>query len=961
MEETEKRKQTINMILRASLICFICCLSAAWAVYGRILLESLGLKGWWIVLALFIFLVIVSVCCCIRQKKWRKIVTVAFFLGLAFFLPLEFKWQGLLAALCLGLALLIPAWRSLPKKSHRSLKPQEDEKFGRAHMYRKHWAQIFRRIVEQNMKPEQQRRGLCVAVTGEWGSGKTHFLSHTVYEFDYWGRAKGEDGKEMTKHDYTGRFFSACVDLWKETSEDDMWREIANALAYTARGSHSDCFWENRLIKSVLQLCHLPLSLADDTAKLLSMGGDGEALIHSRIAQEIHEQNHYSLLVLDNIDRCSIGRLRLLFPVIESLAKIPGLVILCGVAKGNMATIMGQEAPSLCSALLKICDDEIHIPLLSERENRIFRERLQVDEGSRFEKWFQRQELYDVSPRLVKKIRNHLSSLSRMYLERLHGHNAEESKDDAYDFEARCATIFNFEALRIAFPNFPLPVPDHKADVEEKHSSDDKEETFDVWSEHVRKRYGSVMYGEEDPTRHGLFRIATNLSRATTDNLKYLRSQEYTCLTSLTDYDCVRCLREIPNFSDILADHERGAKEIGRVIMEHVEAEDMPYVLRSLYDHCVTLSQLPECLAFMNAFFEHELHQNRQLSTLNLLAYATALSRQSMPEDKIHEALQKILPENWFNPLMSMLEIILMCKNNVNKANDILSDLQDPSKKIRMMLKAFHDKSTEHPYKAILDTVQEEGIKRIGSGQRMDQVLFVLLYATSLINAQGQEMGKFEQIILPECSFEALARIADIILQSIRDKYTWGNDFLFENRRLAPEIREMLQAFHETKDETLLVIRDAVLKEYAKKACKFILAYDGRRDRYYYNNLIFGRVNHPESYCPALMAGAKEYLSSYKPKVTELQQILNAATIIHPISNQLVPFAVLSFAVIWEAIFKKFVETVTLNDEDRLEMRKLKELIENMPPPKKDVSKQFQDNWQAALDILKECLGESHE
>lgn len=1013
MEETEKRKQTINMILRASLICFICCLSAAWAVYGRILLESLGLKGWWIVLALFIFLVIVSVCCCIRQKKWREIVTVAFFLGLAFFLPLEFKWQGLLAALCLGLAMLMPAWRSLPKKSHRSLKPQEDVKMGRSYMYHLFWKMLYSSAEDC----KEDDRGVCIAVTGEWGSGKSHFLSHTIYELDCMGRLEQLKFEGLPKREpYTGAFSSYCVDLWKPVSEDDMWREIANGLAYTARGYRSDCFLGNRLVKSVLQLCHLPLPLADDTAKLLSLGGDGETLIHSRIGREIQEHDQYSLLVLDNIDRCSIGRLRALFPVIESLAKIPRLVILCGVAKGNMTTIMGREAPSLCAALMKICDDEIHIPQMSHSESSQYLLRLKENEREKSDKrlddWFRKTELYDMTPRLVKKIRNHLCRFTKMHQRYL----SQPKEEGDFDIDVCCECIFSFEALRIAFPEFPIPIRDweisktdknrveheegimkkqllpfdndqDEIDKERKKLIEDilKDKTtshdaahdeldrdweqgssdnsaFKKWREHIRLRYGTVMYGEEDPTRYGMYRIAISLSLSTDDCLERLRNHEYTNLARLTDDECKTVLTKL-NIADILESEERGAEFIGNAIGGHVESDNMHDVLRSLYDYCVSKSELPKCLLFMKTFFGAGWHLKLDLQNFFPLDYATVLLSQKIAETDIDYFCQYVLDSYNFESLANIADIILTCvqKKDVGKYDYIFNGRKVASK-TRMMLQTFHERWNEPSYRAILVAVLKEYAKKVSShkGLSMDLVLFALKYIAFLCSrdfSSAKEMAPILHEILSNCGLESLARIANIILTCVQDKDAWNYEYIFNGREVAWATRKMLQSFHEKwNDPSYKAALDAVLEEYAKKACKFILAYDGRRDRNFYSNLILGQSNQPKSYGPALLAGAKQYLASYASKSSDIPQLLKTVTVVDALSDRPVPFAALSFAVIWKVLFKKLVTPKELEEANKEEIRKLQKLITATPPLKKGVSKQIKDNWQAALNVFKNSL-----
>lgn len=876
-------KKTKDNLLKTIALSCICCLSVVWGVYGVPLLTDLKLESFlvehgWLVVLLLSAICVVGLFLRISQKRgWKKFLAIIAAICLLMLVPLltlGFRWQELLTGLILGIALMILVWPCLPKQHTVPSEPEEDEMLGRKHMYHLFWTRIYNDAQAHNggeEKSGEKRRGLCIAVSGDWGSGKSHFISHTIYEFDCMGTdAHGHKGTSS----YRGQFRTASVDLWESSSVEEMWCEIANALAYTARGYRSDCFLGNKLVKSVFQLCHLPLPLADETAKLLSFVGNGENLIKSRIYQEISESVYFSLLVLDNIERCSVNRLRTLFPVIESLARIPRLVILCGVAKGKMAAVMGREAPDLCSALMKICDDDIHIPLIASTEGETYLSEMRKKEKekpiARLDKWFDENGFDDMSPRLAKKIRVHLCQFSKMF----HRFLTQPAWDDDFDIEELCQSIFNFEAIRIAFPDFPLPVRDWDPDrdvrneggesqcKDEKVSTDDSPDNgsaFKKWRAYIRQRYGMVMYGEDEPTRHGLYRLATSLSHASDACLALLHDREYTSLVRLTYDEYELCLRKISDFVDILKDKGAGANKINSIIEGAcVVAKYMPIVLQYMYDHCVSKSCLLQSLKFMKALYQEELH---------------------------HE-----------------------------------------------------------------------------------QSFFALDYATVLIRlgASFHEMEYFCQNILPSYGFEALSEIADIILTCIDDKHAWNYDYIFGGRKVLWETRMMLQAFHEKWEEPPhKTVLDAVLKEYAAKACESILTYDGKMVYSYYKNLILGKSNAPKCYRGALARGAKDYLSSLKnngERKTTPHQLLKVVTVMDSFGGERVPFAVLSFAVIWKILYKG------LDFSEKADSNKITEcvsLIEVWKDRDKKLSKkerdakggtQFWENREMAMDILLNTL-----
>ncbi len=872
MEKNGNAQHGADWYRKAILFLFVCCLSAAWVVYGQDLLCDWRSKRWIIPLFLCVALAVTFIACHFWQKKRFRIAAIVALLGIAFFLPLNISWLQLLSALCMGgAAWLFAVWFLLPKKRREPV-PREDEKFGRGYMYRKQQEQLYARVVEQNMQQNQEKRGLLIAVTGEWGSGKTHFIKHTVYELDTGGRITEPDSGTM--HPYTGKFRSATVDLWKADSTDEMWQEIANALTYTARGYNSDCLLGNRLVRSLLE-CKFPAPLAAETARLLSMGEDTSTVIQSQIAQEIKDQADnkriYSLLVLDNLERCSVKILRALFPVLESLKHIYGLVILCGVAKGNMVSIMGQEAPDLCSALLKIFDDEIHIHLLSENEIQIFKQRQKIKEDTCFAQWYKEQVFYGISPRLVNKICDHHSRLSEMYLDR---HRKKE--EEFFDlWGERCTTIFDFETLRLVFPNFPLPVhgrnPEKNLNVEQNKDKQ-YDDQFKKWREHIRKRYGTVIFEEDDPTRCGLYLMATRLSQASAESLEYLRNQGYTNLTSLTYDECELCLRSA-DLDSILEDSGRGAYVISSCINNHIEPENMPYVLLSLYDHCVSHVSVVAGLDFMEKFFEKDRHSELGLQEVFPLDYAAVFSR--------------------------------------------------------------------------LNAYQKRGIKYL-------------------------------QRILAAGSFELLASLAGTILKCVHDKDAWN--YNYSNRELAWGTRMMLKAFYENRDTSAHKwinpaygeILNTVLEKYAAEACKSIRKYKGGMNTTYYKHLIIGLGCPAEIYEPTLERAAKRYADSgvEAHENEAIKQLLNLVSIEDSITQRPEPFAVLSFASIWQVLFKKLVTTTELNDENK---QKIKELLEHIKyrqeidssmsieERKAKGSEEFWNNRDKAMEILKETLEKATE
>lgn len=855
------------------IIGLIVLLSTVWGLYGQALLPCIG-GGKWCIVPISIILPFALIVTRIDWHWWKKrkfkIAVFFFLLGIAVFLPSTFSWQDLLAALCLGAAAwLVAVWLILPKKQHPHV-PKMIDKYGRGLLYRKLQEQLFDRVVEQNMRQERDRTGVLIAVTGEWGSGKTHFIDHTIYELDVRGRNKEEAGSG-TMHRYTGKFHSATVDVWKAASADDIWQEIAQALIRTVRGEASDHLVGNTLVRAFLEH-KFRGSLAMEIAKLLSMGKDAYAMIHSQIAHEIKQQANegiYSLLVLDNIDRCRVDILRVLFPALESLKHMYGLVILCGIAKGDMVPIMGAETPDLSSALLKIFDAEFTIPQLTEREQHMFKQRQVVPEGSYFAEWFKEQNFSGVSPRLVQRICDHNSRLSKTYLER------HRKKQDVWEeihdsWKGRSKTIFNFEALRVAFPNFPLPVGDS---LDDGQKTDTLPPGFRSWCDYIRARYGTVTLAETNPTRYGLYRIAYNLSKAKEEDLEYLRKQEYFNILSLTYDECELCLHSEQKIDSILAGKECGAKAIDSCIKNHIEPENMPAVLLSLYDHCVSEAKGKECMYFMKKFFKKGWHSHQELG------------------------LEKVFPLDYAAVMLRLA----VFQDEDNKEDDV--KLKD---------------------------------------------------------------------VFASIGFEGVAQLADFILNCVHDKDAWNDNFT--GRDLAWSTRMMLKGFNENwdikqrkwKDPAYGKIMTPLLEQYAEEACTHLHKYEAHMTYSYYKNLIIGRSCPPEVYEDDIRKGAGDYAKSLTRNQVDvgIDQLLNLVTIKDAITEQPEPFAVLSFALVWQVLFNNLAATESRNAnkqkiDDLLRHIKQREKADDALTDKERKqwrSKQFWDNRKKAMEILKTTL-----
>lgn len=449
----------------------------------------------------------------------------------------NFCWNSLSGVFwCLGALLLV----FLPAlgRDEESVPPAQPDTVGRRLLYRRMGSRI-RYLVGLSAQ-----KGVTVVVTGPWGSGKSHFINYLAYSL----RHLYQPGKKdpMMENAYLGRFKVCSVDLWRSKDKEAMWNDIAAALASAISGRNVQLInrWRSVVIE-LLQAVHLPVvSLADAILQLVTTGVDGSAAAEGVLVQRINYPKNAYILVLDNLDRCSREKVEALFPLIERLRRIRGLVTICAIAPEALERRCAQEGEpgfSVAQSLLKVFDVSLPLPKVSVKYAVPYLLRLLSDlklDCPNLHSWILRQKLRFDTPRQMENMIQQLGLLDNCYLRRWNGDERDMQRKES--LRMRIDAAFYMSALRVAAPSLAgaleraaSPASLVRCTLECLNLPAEQREAAEARRELLQKEWGP---GAEDIFRSELLRsLMEALAVLDEESLSYATEQAYLRMSALTD------------------------------------------------------------------------------------------------------------------------------------------------------------------------------------------------------------------------------------------------------------------------------------------------------------------------------------------------------------------------------------------------------------------------------------------
>lgn len=472
----------------------------------------------------------------------------------------HFCWDSLYGVFwCLGAFLLV----FLPtlRREGEPERPAHPDTVGRRLLYRRMGSRI-RYLVGMSAQ-----KGVTVVVTGPWGSGKSHFINYLAYSLGYLYHPREKD--PMMENAYLGRFKVCSVDLWRSKDKEAMWNDIAAALASVISGRTVQLInrWRS-LVTELLQALHLPVfSLADAILQLVTTGVDASAAAESVLARRINYPKNAYILVLDNLDRCDREKVEALFPLIERLRRIRGLVTICAIAPDALERRCGHEGHpgfSVAQSLLKVFDVSLPLPKVSVKYTVPFLLRLLTDlklDCPNLRLWILRQQLRFDTPRQMENIVQQLGLLDNCYLRRWNEGDSERMPDDSLRMKLDAA--FYMSALRVVAPSLAgvLERYQHPSSLLQRtlaclNMPPSQSGRAETQRAELVKEWGA---GAEEIFRSDLLQsLMEALGRLDEESLSYATEQAYLRMSALTEkessevLDC--CVREELSPCDALSE-----------------------------------------------------------------------------------------------------------------------------------------------------------------------------------------------------------------------------------------------------------------------------------------------------------------------------------------------------------------------------------------------------------------------
>lgn len=452
-----------------------------------------------------------------------------------------FLWKTqTLSVICLAVLLIIcvPSW--LPPYKRREEKAEQDA-LGRGLLYHQLGDAIRERLNQAKDK------GVTVAVTGVWGSGKSHFIHYLEHELQE--PRERDDGSNICYKP----FGLARVDVWKCASVKAMWTEIAESLASCILERDVRLYgrW-GKIIVRMLKALHIPyVDLAEDILRIVKSGISGDGSVTHLFSQRMDARGKSYILVLDNLDRCGGHKLRALLPLIERLKSIPHLVTICGIAYGEMSREDKKITEVLDGTFLKIFDMVIPMPRVPEKYKKAYMLQELTDtkrECFHLRKWCMNCELPLNSPRLIKAIIERLSIIDSCFLKRLTPPSPDEAlMQQLVGKLPKTDLVFTLETLRVVSPVFVICLEN----MSKAHS------VLQQWcktdslpaTKHLAQLKQIQKKNAFPELIDRLVQILANEENA--DDFEEALAQNYLALTSLTPGECAAIIHEYTSHSPL--------------------------------------------------------------------------------------------------------------------------------------------------------------------------------------------------------------------------------------------------------------------------------------------------------------------------------------------------------------------------------------------------------------------------
>lgn len=351
----------------------------------------------------------------------------------------------------------------------------------------------------RKMSLEKNEHGYAVAITGQWGSGKTFLRDYLVYRLSKCHEERREDSSKFCNGHalYKGRYSIGEVNIWGAKSFEEAWAKIEAKLLEMAGGSNlnksKNIF---NILKGILRIfINFDAELEDAVKKVVYDTetddiNDYAQYISSCMAQS---EKQFGVLFIDDIERSTPTLIEALLPLIERLKKIPRLFVICNYSRREIENKLARkqyQKDEVLGYLVKIFDITFELPITIEPLNQKRYMQIltdQIREVYPLTSHFLRQsKLRFETPRQAERIVKKLSAVEALYL----SYSYNEEWSELYSSKA----IFIVECINQLRPQVVVEMLDCGIDkyLDSCLPSAGNAEKFENWRQSYHDTYQAI-------------------------------------------------------------------------------------------------------------------------------------------------------------------------------------------------------------------------------------------------------------------------------------------------------------------------------------------------------------------------------------------------------------------------------------------------------------------------------------